>query len=125
VTGDTTSAQFQIRVVETTLYCPWFLIGTQTTAFSLLRNTTDAAITAVVTWRRLAGVSVGTTTAAIEANGTGAFSASDFVSVAVTPNGSIEVAHTGAPDALQGVTTTLAIETGLSFDALCTTRRPW
>lgn len=119
------SRTYFLRAVETTLFCPWFFIGEDYQAFSLLRNTTDASVSVTVTWRNLAGTVLATTTTTASANGTLALNARDFFGPEVSPNGSVEVAHNGSEEAIQGSTTTLSGTTGLAFDALFTQRRPW
>ena len=58
-----TPSSVQLRVVETTLFCPWFFIAGDYNAFSLLRNASGTALNGiVVTWRGLGGAVAGTTT---------------------------------------------------------------
>jgi hypothetical protein len=124
-----TARSVQLRVVETTLFCPWFFIAGDYNAFSLIRNTSSTPLTgptsAVVTWRGLSGAVAGTTTVSIPANGGVILNARDFVNPALFSNGTIEIACRGSLDQLQGSTTTLSGTTGLGFDAQFTQRRPW
>ena len=114
-----------LRVVETTLFCPWFFIAGDYNAFSLLRNTADTPRTVRVIWRSLTGTVAANLNFQVPANGTLILNARDFVDPGVVSNGSIEIAHAGSPDQIMGSTTTLSGTTGLSFDALFEQRKPW
>jgi len=122
----TAALPVELRVVETTLFCPWFFVAGDYNAFTLLRNTsaTDLPLV-VVTWRGLNGTIAGTTNVSVPANGGLILNARDFVNPALFSNGTIEVAHYGSPEQLQGSTTTLSGTTGLGFDAQFTQRRAW
>jgi hypothetical protein len=120
------SSLVTVRFIETTLFCPWFFVAGDYNAFSLIRNTTGTPLAGVVvTWRGLNGVVAGTTTVAIPADGTVILNARDFVNPGVFSNGSVEIAHPGSPEQLQGSTTTLSGTTGLGFDAQFTQRKTW
>jgi len=114
-----------LRVVETTLFCPWFFIAGDYNAFSLLRNTADTPRTIRVTWRGLTGTVAATTNVSVPANGTAILNAKDFVDPGVVANDSVEIVHAGSPDQIVGSTTTLSGTTGLGFDALFEQRKPW
>jgi hypothetical protein len=114
---------FAIRVFETTLWCPWFFINGDYNAFTLLRNTTDASVNVTVTWRDANGTAVGTYSGAIPGNGNLSLNARNYVTAATS--GSIEIAHDGSAEAIQGSTTTLSGTTGVGFDAMFTQRRAW
>lgn len=116
---------YQMRLVETTLFCPWFFIAGDYNAFSLIRNTTDSTVSVTVNWRNGAGAIVGTTSTSIPGNGNLALNANSFVNNATTSTGSIEIAHNGSEDALKAGTTTLSPTTGIGFDSLFEQRRPW
>jgi hypothetical protein len=125
-TGTVPASAITVRWVETTLYCPWFFVAGDYNAFSLIRNTTGQAQNGVVvTWRGLNGLIAGSTTVSIPANGTLIINARDFVDTNVIANGSIEIAHTGSPEALIGSTTTLSGTSGLGFDAQFEQRKAW
>lgn len=122
----TVNAPTTLRFVETTLFCPWFFIAGDYNSFSLIRNTSSTLLTGVVVrWRSLSGVLSASTTVNISPNGTVILNARDFVDPGVFSSGSVEIAHTGAPDQLKGSTTTLSGTTGLGFDALFEQRRNW
>lgn len=114
-----------LRVVETTMFCPWFFIAGDYNAFSLIRNTADTPRTIRVTWRSLTGTVAANLNFLVPANGTLILNAKNFVDPAVVSNGSIEIAHAGSPDQILGGTTTLSGTTGLSFDAPFEQRKPW
>ncbi|MEO8431532.1 MAG: hypothetical protein ABI592_08485, partial [Acidobacteriota bacterium] len=97
------TATVTLRFVETTLFCPWFFIAGDYNAFSLIRNTSSTSLpNVVVTWRGLDGAVAGSTTVTIPANGTVVLNARTFVNPALFSNGSVEIAHAGSPDQLQG-----------------------
>jgi hypothetical protein len=112
-----------LRILETTLWCPWFFLDGDYNAFTLLRNTTNAAVDVTVTWRDVNGNAVGTYSGSIPGNGSLALSARTYVTGATS--GSVEVAHNRSPQAIQGSTTTLSGTTGVGFDAVFTQRQPW
>ena len=112
-----------ILVNETTLWANWFFIGGSYSSYSLLRNTTDADVHAVITWRSDTGAQAGTETITIPGHGVVFRNARDKVGGGTTA-GSIEIAHDGEPEALVGSQTTLSAVTGLSFDTLTFQRRP-
>ncbi|MEO8431537.1 MAG: hypothetical protein ABI592_08510 [Acidobacteriota bacterium] len=115
-----------LRFVETTLYCPWYFVAGDYNAFSLIRNAASTALSGVVvTWRGLDGTVAGTTTVSIPANGTVVLNARSFVNAGVFSNGSVEIAHSGSPEQIQGSTTTLSGTTGLGFDAVFGQRKAW
>jgi len=114
---------YDVRIIETTMFCPWFFIAGDYNAFTLIRNTTSAAVNFTVNWRDSTGAIVGTTAGAVAANGNVALNARDFVNHVTTVSGSIEIAHNGSEDALKASTTTLSPTTGLSFDAMFEQRR--
>jgi len=58
---------YRWRIVETTLFCPWFFSGNGFEAFVLIRNTTNRPTRATVTLRSTAGAVLGTQTGTIPA----------------------------------------------------------
>jgi hypothetical protein len=133
---------YRFRVVETTLYCPWFFSGSGFEAFILLRNTVAVPVRATVTLRNTAGTVVGTPqSATVPANGSfnlqvsaasptgfGLASASGSVEVAfgglgppTTPNSN----SSGAPGSLLGNVTSLSFGQGVSFDTPMAPRQDW
>jgi hypothetical protein len=125
-TNTNPSSAVTLRFVETTMFCNWFFIAGDYNAFSLIRNTGNSQLTGVlVVWRGLNGATAGSTTVTIPANGAVILNARDFVNPGVFSNGTIEIAHTGAPKQLQATTTTLSGTTGLGFDAPFESRQAW
>ena len=114
---------YDVRIIETTMFCPWFFIAGDYNAFTLIRNTTDSSVSYTINWRNAAGAIVGTSSGSVPGNGNTALNARDFVNPATTANGGIEIAHSGSEDALKASTTTLSATTGLGFDALFEQRR--
>src|SRR5262249_15315354 len=104
---------YDVRIIETTMFCPWFFIAGDYNAFTLIRNTTDTAVNYTINWRNSAGTIVGTSGGSIAGNGNAALNARTFVNPATTPNGSVEIVHDGSEDALKASTTTLSGTTGL------------
>lgn len=119
----TTSNTYDVRIIETTMFCPWFFISGDYNAFTLIRNTTDTSVNFTINWRNPAGAIVGTNSGSVPGNGNVAINARTFVNAATTSNGSVEIVHDGSEDALKASTTTLSATTGLSFDALFEQRR--
>jgi hypothetical protein len=119
----TTLNTYDVRIIETTMFCPWFFISGDYNAFTLIRNTTDSAVNYTVNWRNSSGAIVGTTSASLPGNGNIALNARTFVNPVTAPNGSVEIVHNGSEDALKASTTTLSATTGLGFDAMFEQRR--
>jgi hypothetical protein len=133
---------YQFRVVETTLYSPWFFSGSGFEAFILLRNTVAVPVNATVTLRNTAGAVLGTprsTTvlpngsfnlqvSAAPPNGFGLAAASGSVEVAfggVGPASNGLNNSAGAPGSLLGNVTSLSFGQGVSFDTPMAPRQDW
>ena len=118
---------FTLRVVETTLFSNWFFLGSDYASFTLIRNATSTPVNVTVNWRSLGtGAVLATTTMAVAGNGGVAVNAGSFVpSPATNPNGNVEIAHDGSPEAVMATTTVLSATTGLSFDTVFSQRRAW
>ena len=114
---------YDVRVIETTMFCPWFFIAGDYNAFTLIRNTTDLSVNFRVNWRNSAGAIVGTFSGTLGGNADTALNARSFVNPALVASGSVEIVHTGSEDALTASTTTLSGTTGLGFDAMFQQRR--
>lgn len=121
--SDTSARAYRLAVDETTLWGHWFFAGGDYHAFTLLRNTTDAPIAAVITWRDTGGAVAGTASVVVPPQGIVLRNARDVV--AGTPNGSVEIAHAGPPQSIVGTETMLSATSGLSFDVLLSERRAW
>ena len=120
-----TAFNFRLRIVESTLFSNWFFLGGDYSAFTLIRNTTNTTITYTVNWRNSAGTIVGTTTATLGGDDSIALDARSFPSAVLAVSGTVEIAHTGSPDAIVASTTVLSGTTGLSFDAPFMKRSSW
>jgi hypothetical protein len=133
---------YRFRVVETTLYCPWFFSGSGFEAFILLRNTVAVPVKATVTLRATNGVVVGSPqSATVPANGsfnlqvsaappTGFGLASQYGSVEVAfgglgPPTAANSNSSGAPGSLLGNVTSLSFGQGVSFDTPMAPRQDW
>jgi hypothetical protein len=121
--ADGASRSYRLTVVETTLWADWFFIGGDYASYTMLRNTTAAPVAATITWRSLAGDVIGAEMVTLPASGVIFRDAREATSGG-TPAGSVEIAHSGEPQALAGSQTTLSATTGLSFDTVLAQRRP-
>jgi hypothetical protein len=118
--------EYTLRIVETTLYTNWFFVGDDYSSFTLIRNTTNTPVSYKIFWRNLAGGGLGVPQlGSIPANGVAALDARAISQAIAAISGSVEIAHTGSPEALIGTQTTLSGGTGLSFDTLFFQRRAW
>jgi len=118
-----TPRSYALAVTETTLWANWFFVGGTYSSYSLVRNTTDAIIPVVVTWRSDAGTLLDSETINVPARGVIFVNARDKFDPAAAPTGSVEMAHTEEPQAIVGSQTTLSPVTGLSFDTITFQRR--
>jgi hypothetical protein len=118
--GSGTAGGFRFRVVETTLFCPWFFSGSGFEAFILVKNTTGAAHTATVTLSSPSGATVGS-----PRTGTAPANGSFNLQVSASPptgfglasaNGGVIIAHDGPPGSLIANVTSLSFTSGVSFD---------
>lgn len=140
-TTGTIAHNYQFRVVETTLFCPWFFSGNGFEAFILIRNTTNATLTATVRLRSPTGVLLGTQTDTVTPNGSynlqvsapspggfGLTNVSGSVEIAfaglAVPNAAM-VGVAGAPGSLLANVTSLSFAQGVSFDAPMAPRQDW
>lgn len=122
--------EYALRFVETTLWTNWFFVGADYSSFTLLRNTTSAAVTVDLVWRNEAGTVVAARPGqTVPANGVVCLDARHALGCAgaacATIAGSVEAAHNASPEAIVGSQTTLSGSTGLSFDTLLFQRRAW
>lgn len=125
-----TVSSFEFRVVETTLYSNWFFVGCcGYGAFTLIKNTTTSPISFSLSYVRGAGPLAGGVLASyldtLPPNGLKYIDAASFPANVLAGSGSIEIMHSGPPDAIMATTTTLSGSTGLSFDTLFVRRQPW
>jgi hypothetical protein len=121
--ADGSPRSYVLAVHETTLWANWFFVGGSYSSYSLVRNTTDADIPVVMTWRSDAGALLDTETIVIPARGVIFVNARDKFDPTANPTGSVELAHAEQPLAIVGSQTTLSAVTGLSFDTITFQRR--
>jgi hypothetical protein len=118
-----TPGGFRVRMVETTLFCPWFgplFSGSGFETFILIKNTTGAAHGATVTLVGAAGVVMGSPqTGVVPADG------SYNLQVSAPPpigfglsgvSGGLWIAHDGPPGGVIANVTTLNFGSGVSYD---------
>ena len=124
VTG--VAGTFRIRIIDTTLFCPWFFSGSSFEAFILVKNTTSTARTASVTLYNPAGAPLGTQTGTVPINGSYNLqvSAASTTGFGLTSaNGGVQIAHNGPPGALIANVTSLSFGSGVSFDTPASPRQ--
>ena len=122
------SFERKFRVMDTTLFAPWFFSGSGFEAFVLLKNTTNQAISTTVTLYSTAGASLGSQTAVVPANGSYNLQVSAAPPTGFgIPNatGTVQISHLGAPGALLGNVTSLSFGQGVSFDTVVAPRTDW
>ena len=122
--------EYSMRFVETTLWANWFFVGGGYSSFTILRNTTNGAVSVRIVWRADSGAAVATANVTVPPNGTFYRDAREAMgcnvpAVCTTLAGSVEVVHTGSPEAIVGSQTTLSGQTGLSFDTIFFQRKSW
>jgi hypothetical protein len=78
-----------------------------------------------LTWRNAAGEAVATISGALGADASTYINARDVPAALASVCGTVEITHTGSPEAIVASTTVLSITTGLSFDAPFVQRRSW
>lgn len=122
-----TPGGFRLRVVETTLFSPWFFSGGGFEAFVLIRNTTGTAHAATVTLSSADGTTAGPPqTSVVPANGSynlqvSAPSPAGFG--LATASGGVYIAHEGPPGSLIANVTSLSFGSGVSFDTPASPRQ--
>jgi hypothetical protein len=120
-----TAYSVRTRIVETTLFSPWFFVGSDYSAYTVLRNTTRISVSYTINWRNLAGTIVATSDGTLPANGTTFINGASLAPVVVAGSGSVEITYVGSPGAIVANTTVLSPTTGLSFDAPFAMRPTW
>jgi len=120
--GNTGGTTCYLRVVETTLFSPWFYrdAGNGYDGFAEIHNNTRTGFPVTVTAWSPAGTAIGSSTQTIPPNGTIFVTASSLG--AASSFGSMTIAHPAKPGAISANMTTLSNVTGLSFDSPFTTR---
>lgn len=117
------TGSLRVLMLETTLFAPWWYVSPigSYEAYVEVRNNTDFAIAATVTAFSNLGVSLGTVTKTIQANGNDVVAVGSQFGVPAG-FGSIQVSHTGGFGGVSANVTVLGVATGLSFDAPATPR---
>jgi hypothetical protein len=115
----------RVRIVETTLFSPWYFVGGDYSSYTTLRSTTSTAVTYSIIWRNAAGNIVGSVGGVLPANGNTFVDARTIPGVLPSGSGSVEIVFNGSPFAIVANTTVMSATTGLSFDAPFTQRTPW
>jgi uncharacterized repeat protein (TIGR01451 family) len=122
-----TAGGFRVRVVDTTIFCPWFFSGSGFEAFILIKNTTGTAHSAVVTLLSPGGAAVAPAqTGVAPANGSYNLqvSAAPPVGFGLTSaSGGVLIAHDGPPGSLIANVTSLSFGSGVSFDTPASPRQ--
>jgi hypothetical protein len=117
---------FRVRLVETTLFSPWYFLGSDYGAYTVLRNTTSTSVSYIIQWRNAAGFVVGTANGTLAANAGTFVNARDITGVLpANTNGTVEILYNASPGAIVANTTVLSATTGLSFDAPFALRPTW
>ena len=124
--GTGVAGSFRIRIIDTTLFCPWFFSGSGFEAFILVKNTTSTARNATVTLYNPAGTSLGTQSGTAPVNGSynlqvSAASPTGFGLTSAA--GGVQIAHNGPPGALIANVTSLSFGSGVSFDTPASPRQ--
>jgi len=116
--------EYTLRFVETTLWANFYYTGGGFSSFSFLRNTTSSAVTFDIRWFDQGGVQKGQLLAqSLAANGVFFYDA--LTAVGANGVGSVQIAHSGSPEAIVGSQTTMSFAGGLAFDTLMFQRRAW
>jgi hypothetical protein len=124
--GTGTAGTFRVRIVDTTLFCPWFFSGSTFEAFILVKNTTTTARSATVTLYSPTGTIVGTQTGTAPVNGSYNLQVSAPSPTGFglsSANGGVQIAHNGPPGALIANVTSLSFTSGVSFDTPASPRQ--
>ena len=123
--SSTTGHYYTLRFVETSLWASWFFVGGDYNSFVLLRNTTSETVSYSINWRNAAGTITGTTSGTVPPNGALGLNGRSFVNPAINFNGTVEIYHSGSPEALVGQVTSLSATTGLGYDSALFQRKVW
>ena len=123
-----TSAVYRIRVVESSLYSPWFFSGSGFEAFILIKNNTGTARSLTVTLFSPAGAILGTQTGTLPANGSLNFQVSaappSGFGIAAA-NGGVRITGDMPLGSITANVTSLSFGQGVSFDTPAAPRPDW
>jgi hypothetical protein len=124
-----TASSFEFRVVESTLFSNFYLGCCGYSGYTFIKNTTTAPVSFSLSYVRAAGPLSGGVLASyvdtLPPNGLKYVDAATFPGNASSGVGTIEIMHSGPPDAIVATTTVVSGATGLSFDTLFIRRQPW
>ena len=117
---------FDFRLVDTTLFGPWWYVDVASgyDTFIEVTNTTANTINIAVAISNPSGTVVGTASGILAGRANAGISVRAITGL-VNGNGSVQIAHTGAPGAVAANATALSAVTGLSFDAPLSRRQNW
>ena len=122
-----TAGTFRVRIIDTTLFCPWFFSGSGFEAFILAKNTTTTSRSVTVTLFAPTGAVVGA-----PQSGTAPVNGSYNLQVSApsptgfglaSGSGGVQIAHNGPPGALIANVTSLSFASGVSFDTPASPRQ--
>lgn len=114
------SGHFLLRVVETTLFCNWFYGAGDYRAFLVAQNTTKQPVVGAI---EAFTTAIGPTAPlAVAAQ---AVALVDVPAALGASSGSVRIAHSGAPDAINASVITMSPATGISWESACSPRQPW
>jgi hypothetical protein len=119
---------FRVRVVDTTLFCPWFYVSDNPTyeTYVVLRNTTNTPVSFSKSWRDFSGNLITGSGGIQTLPANGSTYGARYYTPAVPVNfGTIEIVHDGPPGAIVANATVISVATGLSFDVPFFTRPTW
>jgi uncharacterized repeat protein (TIGR01451 family) len=121
-----TPGSFRVRVVDTTLFFPWFFSGNGFQSFIVIKNTTGTAHSATVTISSTAGLALGSSTGAVPGNGSYNLQVSAPAPAGFglsMASGGVSVAHDGPSGSLIANITSVSFGTGVSFDTPASPRQ--
>lgn len=120
------SVSHRIVLVETTIYSPWWYVGSPNQSFITIANTLSThTITPTVTIRGTNGTTCATVTPTIAANANTFIRVNDYPSCVSAGYGSAHIAAIAPPGALVANTTVIDSVAGVSFDEPFTPRAVW
>lgn len=117
--------QVRLALIETTLYSPWWYVGSPNQSFIVLSNTTASAISPQVTMRGPDGAMCGTATVALPARGTAFVRVNDYVACLSAGYGSATIDFVSTPGSIVANTTVIDSVGGVSFDEPFAPRALW
>ena len=111
---------FRVRVVDTTVFVPWFFADSAFDSFILIKNTTSAAHNVTVTLFSTTGTPAApaqSTLVAANGNYTLQVSLPPPMGFGVSSAaGGVQIAHDGPPGSLLSSVLSLSFDNGMSFD---------